>query len=64
MSDIVTAVQHNELPVMPARIKLERGQKGGYGWEISFSGITLGECERVISACDLNLRRVYGAAEK
>jgi hypothetical protein len=45
----------------PFRIKVERGQKGGYGWEISVSGDSIGHILDLIAMADSSLRESYCA---
>lgn len=43
------------------RIKLERGQRGGYGWEIAYAHAPGEEQEAIerIQATDMKLRALY-----
>jgi hypothetical protein len=43
----------------PYKVKLERGQKGTYAWEISVQGANSAEIIEKIQAVDLMLRRAY-----
>jgi hypothetical protein len=47
----------------PAKIKLIKGQKSSYGWEISYSGSDFTEIIQKIKEADDNLKLIYGAME-
>lgn len=40
-------------------IRLERGQRGGYGWEITGSGDSVAEAMEQLREADTELRREY-----
>ena len=44
-------------------IKLTRGQKGAYGWEIKMYGLNTNAILRNIEATDGKLRKNYGGVE-
>ena len=53
-------VEHVQAPSPePYRVKLERGQKGGYGWEISVSGSDMDRILRTISNTNKMLIATY-----
>lgn len=52
-------VEHIHTSSEPFKIKLERGQKGGYGWEITVSGSEMAHILGVIAATDEELREDY-----
>jgi len=43
----------------PVQIKVERGQRGGYGWEIDLRGSDETELMSRIAAIDARLRDTY-----
>jgi hypothetical protein len=43
----------------PVKIKIERGQKGGYGWEISVVGDNIDQIIEHIAAADARLRKTF-----
>jgi len=46
----------------PLKVKLVKGQKDSYGWEISVSGGDFSEMLAQIRLADLRLRAEYGGA--
>jgi hypothetical protein len=48
----------------PLRIKVEKGQKGGYGWEISCAGATLEDILAKIDEADKALHAKYDASKE
>jgi len=57
-------VEHVQAPSPePYRVKLERGQKGGYGWEISVSGSDMDRILRTISNTNKMLIATYMEAQ-
>jgi hypothetical protein len=59
MADIVEHVHRSMSSPEPFRVKVERGQKGGYGWEISVSGDSIGHILDLIASADASLRDSY-----
>ena len=47
----------------PLKVKVERGQKGGYGWEIAVSGDSLIHILDTIETADRRLRETYSRPE-
>ncbi len=43
----------------PVKIKVERGQKGGYEWEISIVGDSADQIIERITAADAKLRKTF-----
>ena len=43
----------------PVRVKLEQGQRGGYGWEISVSGDDEGDILSRVDRINESLKRNY-----
>ena len=53
-------IEHKQAPnPEPYRVKLERGQKGGYGWEIIVWGADPLEVLEKIRALDRQLKNEY-----
>lgn len=46
--------------VQPLKIKIERGQKGNYGWEISCAGSDMADILMKLRAADAALKSEYG----
>lgn len=47
----------------PFKIKVERGQKGGYGWEITVSGDSISHVLELIATADEKLKETYLGVE-
>jgi hypothetical protein len=66
MSEIVVneakSVEHTHRNAEPLKVKLVKGQRDSYGWEISCSGATLGDILSQVRAADMALRSEYGGA--
>lgn len=45
------------------RIKVERGQRGTYAWEVSYAGEDLDEVLARVREADRRLREEYGGGE-
>ena len=56
----VGVVEHRHYKDNPHKVKLIRGQRGGYGWEISISGNDFQEILRSLEKVDRALRNMYG----
>lgn len=52
---------HSDAPGV--RIKLERGQKGTYAWEVAATAPTVAEALAVLQDADTQLRAAYGGTE-
>jgi len=59
MGEIVEHLHHSGPSPEPLKIKVERGQKGGYGWEIAISGDSLTHILDLIETADRRLRETY-----
>lgn len=55
-------VEHIHRNAEPLKIKLVKGQKDSYGWEISCSGASLPEILTQLQAADAALKKQWGAA--
>ncbi len=67
MQEPTAAYEHTHAASQPElRIKLERGQRGGYGWEVSASapGHDVEALLGVIDEVDSELRRRYSPTEE
>ena len=65
MAEIVNeskTVEHIHRNAEPLKIKLVKGQRDSYGWEISCAGATLPEILAQVRAADAALRAEYGGA--
>ena len=55
-------VRHEHFSFRPEpelKVTVTRGQRGGYGWEITYSGKELDEVLRVIKEADEKLRKTF-----
>ena len=55
--------QYEPMPPAESRIKLERGQKGTYAWEVTVSGSDADAILWKLRDLDSRLRREYGGGE-
>jgi hypothetical protein len=53
-----TVEQHPEPPLV--RIKLERGQRGGYGWEVAVSAATIDAALVEVRRANAQLAQEFG----
>lgn len=56
----VGMVEHRHYQDSPYKVKLIRGQRGGYGWEISISGFDFQEILQSLERVDKSLKNMYG----
>ncbi len=63
-TNTVTHEHHHGEPTPELRVKVERGQRGGYGWEIGASapGHDVDTLLAIIRETDEKLRERYGPA--
>ncbi|AEA46687.1 hypothetical protein [Archaeoglobus veneficus] len=55
-------IRHEHFSFRPEpelKISVTRGQRGGYGWEITYTGKDMDEVLRVIKEADEKLRRTF-----
>jgi len=62
MSETIEHFHSSSPSPEPFKVKVERGQKGGYGWEIAISGDSLTHILDLIEAADRRLRETYSPA--
>jgi hypothetical protein len=67
MADITvieaTSVEHIHRNAEPLKIKLVKGQKDSYGWEISCASASLPEILTQLQAADAALKATWGAGQ-
>lgn len=59
MSDKIEHIHISQPSPEPIKIKIERGQKGGYGWEISVAGDSIDQILEKIESADSMLRKKF-----
>lgn len=60
MPDEQHVYHHSEPPGVT--VKLERGQRGTYGWEVRATAPTVADALALLEAADTALRQTYGGA--
>jgi len=63
MTERIEHIHVNQPTPDPVKIKIERGQKGGYGWEISIVGDDAENIIQRLKEADKSLRKNFLEAE-